>query len=86
VLTTVWVELMSDRDLFRLRLALNRDHKWLCIIGLFCGAVISRTLLEYISDASVLAVGVAFRVVIAVSWLFVPAPPAVEELEKKEEV
>lgn len=75
---------MADRDLFRVRrLALARDHKILCVVGLTLGAFTARALLEYISDAGTLAIGAAARVLIAGAWLFVPAqapsPCALEE-------
>lgn len=75
MLTTTWVDLMGDKNLFQLnRLVLARDSKILTCVGLIVGAFTARALLEYISDAGALGVGVGLRVAIAVGFLFVPGP------------
>lgn len=90
VLTTTWVELMGDRDLHKVtRRAPTRDAKILSCVALVLGAFVARALLEYISDAGVLALGVGLRAAIAVGWVFVPAAlpvPGVVVEKPREEV
>ncbi|KAF8643154.1 hypothetical protein AX16_009198 [Volvariella volvacea WC 439] len=72
VLTTVWVELMSDPRLFKLRnKVISRDHKVLAAGALFLGGFIGRALVGKIGAAGTLGVGVGMRVLIAISWIFV---------------
>jgi hypothetical protein len=76
VLTTVWVELMSDPRLFKLKQKVTtRDHKLFAAVGLFLGAFVGRALLGKIGAAATLGVGVGFRVLIAISWIFVQGKP-----------
>jgi len=72
VLTTIWVELMSDPHLFNLRRkVVSRDHKTLAVVTLFVGGFCSRALLGQIGSAGTLGIGVGFRILIAISWIFV---------------
>lgn len=72
VLTTVWVELMSDPKLFTpFRLVKSRDIKVLAAFGLFLGGFVGRALTAKIGAAGALGVGVGFRIIIAFSWIFV---------------
>lgn len=73
VLTTVWVELMSDPLLFNLRHKVKtRDHKLIAASSLFIGGFLGRTLLAHIGASGALGVGAGIRFLIAVGWLFVP--------------
>jgi len=72
VLTTVWVELMSDPQLFKFKQkVISRDHKLFAAIGLFLGAFIGRALLGKIGAAATLGIGVGLRILISISWIFV---------------
>ncbi|KAF5336503.1 hypothetical protein D9611_006583 [Ephemerocybe angulata] len=76
VLTTVWVELMTDPKLLNIkRRVLSRDHRLIAAISLFLGAFIGRAILAAIGTAGTLGVGVGLRVLIAIAWLFVPTKP-----------
>jgi len=75
VLTTVWVELMSDPRLFRFRQrVMTRDHRLIAAVSLFLGAFVGRALLAQLGTAGALGVGVGFRMLITFSWIFVPSP------------
>lgn len=83
VLTTVWVELMTDPKLFNLRQkVITRDHKLIAAGALFLGAFISRAILFKLGPAGTLGVGCGFRILIALSWLFIPAKPE-KNVQKK---
>ncbi|KAG6910734.1 hypothetical protein DXG01_008266 [Tephrocybe rancida] len=76
VLTTVWVELVSDPRLFKLRQkVVSRDHKLLAAVALFLGAFIGRALLGKIGAAGTLGIAVGFRILIAISWIFIAGKP-----------
>lgn len=76
VLTTVWVELMSDPRLFKLRQrVMTRDHRLIAAVALFLGAFVGRSILGQIGTAATMGVGVGFRVLITLSWIFVPSKP-----------
>jgi len=76
VLTTVWVELMSDPRLFKLRQrVMTRDHRLIAAVSLFLGAFVGRSILGQIGTAGTLGVGVGFRFLITLSWVFVPNKP-----------
>jgi hypothetical protein len=73
VLTTVWVELMTDPNLFNFRhFVVSRDHKIIAASTLFIGGFCGRALTQSIGAGGTLGIGVGFRVIIAISWLFVP--------------
>ncbi|KAI9459168.1 hypothetical protein BJY52DRAFT_1266720 [Lactarius psammicola] len=73
VLTTVWCELMADPKLFAPRYLISRDHKIFAIAALFIGGFCSRAILQAIGSPASLGIGAGLRVVIALSWFFVPA-------------
>jgi len=73
VLTTVWVELMSDPRLFNLRQKVKtRDHKLIAASSLFIGGFMARALVDRIGAPGTLGIGTGIRFLIALSWLFVP--------------
>jgi len=75
VLTTIWVELMSDPRLFNFRQkVISRDHKALAAAALFIGGFTSRSILQTVGAASALGVGTGIRLLITLSWVFVPSP------------
>ncbi|KAF4616808.1 hypothetical protein D9613_008405 [Agrocybe pediades] len=73
VLTTVWVELMSDPRLFKLRQrVMTRDHRLIAAVSLFIGAFVGRSILGQLGTAATMGIGVGFRILITFSWIFVP--------------
>ncbi|KAJ3876570.1 hypothetical protein F5051DRAFT_411199 [Lentinula edodes] len=76
VLTTVWVELMADPRLFYRKKVITRDHKLIAASSLFIGGFVSRAILDKIGSAGALGVGTGVRLLITVSWLFVPGKKA----------
>ncbi|KAL0573696.1 hypothetical protein V5O48_008267 [Marasmius crinis-equi] len=84
VLTTVWVELMTDPKLFNLRQkVITRDHKLIAAGALFIGGFVSRAITGQIGSAGTLGVGVGIRLLITVAWLFVPAKQTKGTPEKR---
>jgi hypothetical protein len=74
VLTTVWVELMSDPRLFTLKQrVMTRDHRLIAAVSLFLGAFIGRAILAKLGTGGTLGIGVGFRILICFSWIFVPS-------------
>lgn len=74
VLTTVWVELMSDPRLFNFKnKVITRDHKLIAAACLFVGGFTGRAILDKIGASGALGVGAGIRLLIAFSWLLVPA-------------
>ncbi|KAJ7154675.1 hypothetical protein C8R46DRAFT_1118055, partial [Mycena filopes] len=62
VLTTVWVELVTDPRLFNIREKVKtRDHKLIAAVALFCGAFVGRAILAKIGAAGALGVGAGTR-------------------------
>ena len=75
-MTTVWVELASDPGLFKFRQrVMTRDHRLIAAGSLFLGAFVSRSILGQIGTAATMGVGTGFRVLITLSWIFVPNKP-----------
>lgn len=75
VLTSVWIELVSDPGLFKLRQKVaSRDHKVMAAASLFVGAFCGMVLVGKIGVAGTLGVAVGVRVLIATSWIFVGGP------------
>ncbi|KAJ7098270.1 hypothetical protein C8R44DRAFT_811194 [Mycena epipterygia] len=73
VLTTVWVELVTDPRLFNIRQkVITRDHKLIAAVALFGGAFVSRAILAQIGAAGALGVGAGLRVLIALAWIVIP--------------
>lgn len=77
VLTTVWVELVTDPKLFDIRHKVKtRDHKLIAAGTLFLGAFVGRAIMASIGVGGALGVGVGVRLLIMLSWAFVPAKGA----------
>ncbi|CAA7268311.1 unnamed protein product [Cyclocybe aegerita] len=73
VLTTIWIELMCDPKLFRIRqYVVTRDHRLIAAFSLFLGAFIGRAILFELGSAATMGIGVGLRMIITFSWLFVP--------------
>ncbi|KAF7291970.1 Aldedh domain-containing protein [Mycena indigotica] len=73
VLTTVWVELVTDPRLFNLRQkVITRDHKLIAAVALFTGAFVARAILASAGAPTALGVGAGIRVLIALSWIVIP--------------
>ncbi|EDR00120.1 uncharacterized protein LACBIDRAFT_334394 [Laccaria bicolor S238N-H82] len=65
VLTTVWVELVSDPRLFSLRQrVISRDHRVIAAVALFIGSFVSRAILQKIGTAGTLGVAVGIKIFI----------------------
>ncbi|KAM0791041.1 hypothetical protein ACM66B_004337 [Microbotryomycetes sp. NB124-2] len=73
VLTTVWVELVTDPRLFSLKHVKTRDHRVVAIAGLFLGGLFGAALAHTIGAAGAFGVTAGVRVVSSASWLLVPA-------------
>ncbi|KAJ6469469.1 hypothetical protein C8R45DRAFT_1017144 [Mycena sanguinolenta] len=71
VLTSVWIELMTDPYLFYRRNIVTRDHKVIALGALFTGAVAARLLLGQVGAAAALGFGAGLRLFVAVGWCFV---------------
>jgi hypothetical protein len=76
VLTTVWCELMADPRLFSGRRVASRDLKVIAVSALFVGGFCSRAILQAIGSPASLGIGTGIRVLIALSWFFVPGKRA----------
>jgi len=76
VLTTVWCELMADPRLFVGRRVASRDLKVIAVSALFVGGFCSRAILQAIGSPASLGIGTGIRVLIALSWFFVPGKRA----------
>ncbi|KAJ7756223.1 hypothetical protein B0H16DRAFT_1674768 [Mycena metata] len=73
VLTTVWVELVTDPRLFKLgERVKTRDHKLIAALSLFLGAFTSRAILAQIGAPCALGIGAGVRALIALSWIVIP--------------
>ncbi|KAJ7698590.1 hypothetical protein B0H17DRAFT_927290 [Mycena rosella] len=76
VLTTVWVELVTDPRLFNIRQkVITRDHKLIAAVALFGGAFVSRAILAQIGAAGALGVGAGLRFLIMLAWIVIPGKP-----------
>ena len=64
---------MADPKLFVPRPVTTRDHKTLAIAALFVGGFCSRAILQTIGSPASLGIAAGLRIVIALSWLYVPA-------------
>ncbi|THU86587.1 hypothetical protein K435DRAFT_822080 [Dendrothele bispora CBS 962.96] len=74
VLTTAWVELVrTDPKLFVHERVKTRDHKLIAALSFFVGAFVSRAMLAEIGASGALGVATGVRVLVSLSWLFVPA-------------
>ena len=67
---------MADPKLFDMRhWVITRDHKLIAAVSLFLGGFAGRAILDKIGAPGALGVGCGIRVLIALSWLFMPSPP-----------
>ncbi|KAJ7201611.1 hypothetical protein GGX14DRAFT_655526, partial [Mycena pura] len=73
VLTALWVELVTDPLLFRVRggRVASRDHRMLALAALFVGALLARLMLSQVGAAVALGFAAGVRLIIAAAWLFV---------------
>ncbi|KAJ7205544.1 hypothetical protein GGX14DRAFT_644853 [Mycena pura] len=79
VLTTVWIELIADPQLFNVRQkVITRDHRIIVVIATFVGAFVSQAILAQISPAGALCIGAGVRVLIALAWIVIPGKPVAE--------
>ncbi|KZP00938.1 hypothetical protein CALVIDRAFT_475338 [Calocera viscosa TUFC12733] len=77
VLTTIWVQLIGDPKLFSPHAPIKtRDYKALAIFMLFLGGLFGRALDGTIGAGNTFAVGAGLRLLIAISWWWVPAKKA----------
>ena len=68
---------MSDPRLFKFRQRVTtRDHRFIAAVVLFLGAFVGRALLGQVGAAATMGIGVGFRVIITLSWIFVPKKTA----------
>ncbi|KAF5366255.1 hypothetical protein D9758_005682 [Tetrapyrgos nigripes] len=75
-LTTTWCELMGIGTLFTLnRLDTARDQRVYGIASVFLGGILARSIAARLGSPGVLGIGVVIRVVISLSWYFVPSSP-----------
>lgn len=72
VLTTVWVELVTDPKLFVTRGVKTRDHKVIAAASLLFGAFVGRAILASIGSPAALGIGCGIRVLVSLSWFFIP--------------
>ena len=73
VLTTVYAELVAQKDLFTLRKRVSsRDHRILSIALLFFGGFSGRAIIQTAGASTALGVGAGIRLIITLWWLFVP--------------
>ncbi|KAJ6616491.1 hypothetical protein B0H10DRAFT_1799484 [Mycena sp. CBHHK59/15] len=73
VLTAVWVELVSDPGLFKLRNRIaSRDYKIVALIALFIGAILARLVMGTIGAAGALGFAAFIRYLVAIVWIYVP--------------
>lgn len=80
VLTTIWVQLVGDPKLFSPKAPIkSRDHKVLAIFMLFLGGFVGRALDGTIGAPATFGVGAAFRLLIALSWWWVPSKAVPKE-------
>ncbi|KAJ6527800.1 hypothetical protein B0H19DRAFT_1195840 [Mycena capillaripes] len=75
VLTTVWVELIADPQLFKVQKVITRDHRLIVVVVTLGGAFISQAILAQINAAGALCVGAGLRVLIAFAWIVIPGKP-----------
>jgi len=74
VLTTVWVELVTDPSLFKFnKRVMSRDHRLIAAVALFIGAFAGRAIVGKLGTAGALGVGTGFRVLMTFHWLLVPS-------------
>ncbi|KAG6334473.1 hypothetical protein ID866_4621 [Astraeus odoratus] len=73
VLTSVWIELISEPTLFHLRRwVVEREHKLLTIAFMLLGGFAGRCLIDEIGSVATLAMATGLRVIISGWWLLIP--------------
>ena len=76
VLTTVWVELMTDPSLWKIwKKVPTRDLRLIAASALFLGAFVGRAILAALGYAGTLGVAVGLRMLIAISWACIDRKP-----------
>ncbi|KAI3615442.1 hypothetical protein WG66_011918 [Moniliophthora roreri] len=84
VFTIVWMDVLTDRNLFNLRKRfVARDHRLISAGALFLGTFASRAILFKIGSAGALGVACGLRFLIVVSWLFIPAKAPEKTVDQK---
>lgn len=68
---------MADPKLFAARRVASRDRKLVAVSSLFIGGFCSRAILQVIGSPASLGIGTGLRVLVALSWFFVPEKRAV---------
>jgi hypothetical protein len=66
---------MADPKLFSRHFVITRDHKLIAALALFIGGFVGRALVDSIGASGALGVGTGVRLLIALSWIFVPGKP-----------
>ena len=65
---------MSDPRLFKFhQRVMARDHRLMAALALFLGAFVGHVLLSKVGTVATMGIGVGFRVLITLSWMFVPS-------------
>ena len=73
MLTTVYSELVAQKDLFTFRRRVSsRDHRILSIALLFFGGFSGRAIIQTAGAPTALGMGTGIRLIITLWWLFVP--------------
>ncbi|KAF9226307.1 hypothetical protein BS17DRAFT_538619 [Gyrodon lividus] len=73
VLTSIWVELISEPKLFNFRrLVVERDHKIMTIAACFGGGFAGRAVLDEVGAPITLGVAAGLRVLLSILWLCAP--------------
>ncbi|KAJ6523769.1 hypothetical protein B0H19DRAFT_1201221 [Mycena capillaripes] len=78
VLTTVWVELIADPQLFKVQKVITRDHRLIVVVVTLGGAFISQAILTQVNAAGALCVGAGVRVLITFAWIVIPGKPVAQ--------
>ncbi|QRW25352.1 acyltransferase [Rhizoctonia solani] len=73
VLTTIWVQFVGEPKLFKPAVIKQRDHKAIAVLGLIIGGIAGRALVDAIGSTWTFGIGAIIRVLIALSWLSIPA-------------
>ncbi|TXT12634.1 uncharacterized protein COLE_03044 [Cutaneotrichosporon oleaginosum] len=74
VLTTTWVEIFNDPNLFKLRAVPSRDMRIAGVLAVLVGAFSARALLGVIGQGGTVGVLCALRVLQGMWWVVVPSP------------
>lgn len=71
VLTTIWIDLINEPHLFRLRRIWPRDQKVVGIAAVVLGGFVARALMEATTTTATLGIAVGLRVLATPLWLLV---------------